>query len=338
MNVIAERANHARYRPGLTGGHYESFYLRANHPSRPLAFWIRYTVFVPQVIARDRPGGAIGELWSVFFDGERNDHCVVKRELPIADCRFADGPDVTVGDARLTPSALTGSAEFDGRRLAWNLTYKGGGEPLLLLPEWAYDGRIAKAQSLVPRPLARFSGTLTVDGEDVSVDAWTGSQNHNWGVKHTDHYAFGQVAGFDDAPDSFLEVATARLKIGPVWTPFLTMLVLRHAGREYRLNGLRRMLRAQASIEFFDWRFATGDRRVQITGRVWAPRERMIGFRYYNPPGGDKHCLNTKIGACELRLKDKANGDTVTLKTEHRTLFELMPPTTDAGHGIAIRA
>lgn len=334
MNTVAERANRARFRPNLTRGHYESFYLRANHPSRPLAFWIRYTVFVP----KGKSGETIGELWGVFFDGERNDHCVVKRELPIADCRFADGPDVAIGKARLTPSILTGAAETGGRRLAWNLTCEGGGEPLLLLPEWAYDGGIAKAQSLVPRPLARFSGTLTVDGEEVPVDAWTGSQNHNWGVKHTDHYAFGQVAGFDDAPDSFLEMATARLKLGPVWTPFLTMLVLRHGGREYRCNGLWQMLRAKASIEFFDWRFATGDSRVRIEGRISAPRERMIGLRYYNPPGGDKHCLNTKIGACELQVEDRTTGETVTLKTEHRALFELMPPTTDVDHGIAIRA
>lgn len=334
MNDVVQRANHVRYRPGMTGGHYESFYLRANHPARPLAFWIRYTLFVP----RGRPDDAIGELWGVFFNGESGEHCVVKRELPMAECRFGDGPDVTLGDARLTASSLTGAAGLDGRWLAWDLTYDGGGEPLLLLPDWAYDGRLAKAQSIVPRPLARFSGTLDVDGETVKVDSWTGSQNHNWGVKHTDHYAFGQVAGFDGAPDSFLEMATARLKLGGIWTPFLTMLVLRHDGREHRLNGPWRMLRAGATIDFFDWTFMTENRRVRVTGRISAPRERVIGFRYYNPPGGDKHCLNTKIGRCELRLTDKSSREVTTLTTGDRALFELMPPTTDAGHGIPIRA
>ena len=37
-------------------GHYESWFQRANHPSRPLAFWIRYTIFCP---ARP-PGGCRG--------------------------------------------------------------------------------------------------------------------------------------------------------------------------------------------------------------------------------------------------------------------------------------
>ena len=57
--------NAARYRPGEPAGHYESYFLRANHPNRPLAFWIRYTVFSPA----GRPEAAEGELWAIVFDG-----------------------------------------------------------------------------------------------------------------------------------------------------------------------------------------------------------------------------------------------------------------------------
>ena len=34
--------------PTTRDGHYESFFQRANHPSRPLAFWIRYTALIPR--------------------------------------------------------------------------------------------------------------------------------------------------------------------------------------------------------------------------------------------------------------------------------------------------
>ena len=76
--------NRTVYEPGQRSGHYESFYQRANHPDRPLAFWLRYTIFAP---AGD-PGAAIGELWAVAFDGETGEHAVAKQELPIADCEF----------------------------------------------------------------------------------------------------------------------------------------------------------------------------------------------------------------------------------------------------------
>jgi hypothetical protein len=51
--------------------------------------------------------------------------------------------------------------------------------------------------------MATYQGHLTVNGETIDVADWVGSQNHNWGSKHTDRYAWGQVAGFDAHPEGF---------------------------------------------------------------------------------------------------------------------------------------
>ena len=75
--------NHARY-AGQGGGFYESYFLRANHPSRLLAFWIRYTLFCPK--ASEEP--ALAELWAIYFDSESNRHVVAKSEHPLADASF----------------------------------------------------------------------------------------------------------------------------------------------------------------------------------------------------------------------------------------------------------
>jgi hypothetical protein len=37
-----------------------------------------------------------------------------------------------------------------------------------------------------------------------------GDLDHNWASRHTDRCAWGQVAGFDTHPESFLEVATTQ--------------------------------------------------------------------------------------------------------------------------------
>lgn len=96
-----DACNGSRFRPGETGGLYESYFLRANHPERPLAFWIRYTVFCP----KGRPQEAQGELWAIWFDGETQQIAAVKESLPIADCLFSPGRlDVRIGDATLTAS------------------------------------------------------------------------------------------------------------------------------------------------------------------------------------------------------------------------------------------
>jgi len=48
----------SRFDPKSTRGFYESYFVRANHPSEPKAFWIRYTLFCP----RGRSQLAVGQL------------------------------------------------------------------------------------------------------------------------------------------------------------------------------------------------------------------------------------------------------------------------------------
>jgi hypothetical protein len=325
--------NWTRYLPGQKQGHYESFYQRANHPTKPWAFWIRYTLFSP----RSRPESAIGEIWATFFDGETGEHFVAKEEYPLSECRFdRHAFSARVRDRVLAPGSLHGSCSSFGDTLSWDLTYDGDEPPLYLLPRGFYQGSFPKAKSLVGMPLATYQGELVVNGRKIDVSDWVGSQNHNWGSKHTDYYAFGQVAGFDNAPASFLEIVSAQVKVGPVRTPTLTFLVLRHEGREYSLVSPLESYRARANFGYFHWDFASESKDVRIEGKIEAGAGDFVGLNYYNPPGGIKHCLNTKIGSCALTVLDKSTRRRHLLKTGHRALFEIL--TDDRDHGITIRA
>jgi len=82
---LNQEANFARYVPMQKKGHYESYFLRANHPTKPIAFWIRYTIFSPN----KNPDKAIGELWAIFFNGETGVHTAVKDEVSISESSFA---------------------------------------------------------------------------------------------------------------------------------------------------------------------------------------------------------------------------------------------------------
>jgi hypothetical protein len=319
--------NRCRYVPGSMAGHYESYFQRANHPTRPLAFWIRYTIFSP----RGRPGDAVGELWAIWFDGDRDRVVAAKEELPLADCAFGiDGLLARIGVATLGDDRLAGSARTGNHVLGWDLAYDGGEDPLLLLPAALYDRALPKAKALVGRPNARYRGTLTVDGEAHAVDGWVGSQNHNWGVRHTDRYAWGQVAGFDDEPASFLEVATARLRLGPFWLPAMTLVVLRLGDERHALNSLRQARRARGRVDGLEWRFASQAPGVIIEGTISAPASRFVALRYANPPGGVKICMNSKLATCELTVR-RDGRPPLTLRTAHRAAFEILDDTTRAG-------
>jgi hypothetical protein len=320
MSAERERWNATRYVAGDEGGHYESWFQRANHPTRPLAFWVRYTIFSPRGRARD----AVGELWAIVFDGERRRVVAVREEVPVARCAFSGrGLDVAIDGRRLDARGLSGSASLAGHTIAWDLRYAAGGAPLLLLPERLYEGAFPKAKALVGAPLARFDGSLDVDGERIDVDGWVGSQNHNWGSRHTDRYAWGQVAGFDGAPDAFLELSTARVRVGPVLTPSMTVLVLRLDGAEHRLSAIPTALRARASYAPFRWTFDTRRGGVRVRGVIEAPSWAFVALPYGNPPGGTKWCLNSKIARCDLVVSAPGRPDRA-LCTESRAAFEIL--------------
>lgn len=328
-----ERWNACRYLaddPRDRKGHYESWFQRANHQERPLAFWIRYTIFSPE----GRPQDALGELWAIYFDGEKNRVTAIKQVMPIRECEFSKtGLDHRVGVSTLSSEALVGEAIGQGNEVSWDLRYTSPDPHLLLLPERLYTAPFPKAKSLVGSPLARFKGRLVVNGEEIVVDDWVGSQNHNWGSKHTDKYAWGQVAGFDDEPDAFLEVATARVRLGPIWTPWMTVMVLRIDGEEIRLNSIPQSIKAAGRYDYFNWNFESRSRQAGISGSIAAPIEHFVGLPYSNPPGGEKTCLNTKIASCHLTLR-RPGKPPRSLTTENRAAFEIL--TDDSDHGVPV--
>jgi len=312
--------NRCRYITGSVEGHYESYFQRANHPQRPLAFWIRYTVFSP----KDSPGDAVGELWAIYFDGERNQITAAKEAFPMVSCSFSsERLDVRIGDTLLKEGYLGGQLSKGSNTLLWDLQYTGSQPPLLLLPNSFYDRGFPKAKAMVGTPNAAFGGGLMVNGENIRVDHWIGSQNHNWGEKHTDSYAWGQVTGFDNEPEAFLECSTARLRMGPVWSPPLTFVVLRIGDSEIRLNNLGQSLRTRGSFDFSSWRIDSGNSRKRITIHIHAPKSAFVGLVYNNPPGGTKTCLNTKLATCELTLKQRGEPER-TLIAKHRAAFEIL--------------
>jgi len=366
MSAAFIAANRCRYVPGPEG-HYESWFQRANHPGRPLALWLRYTLFQPP----GRPDDAVGEVWAIYFDGERQRIHAARQSVPLAECTLGS-ETLTIGSSTLSRTAITGSAApssdaigadpsrfapRDGARrrtsggtddgtsgganggaregmsggvsggvdgaLGWALEVGGGAAPLLLLPRGLYETRLPAAKALVTVPDALFTGSIEVDGRRVDVQNWRGSLNHNWGRRHTDHYAWGQVAGFDNAPDVFLECATARLCFGGIWTPAMTLVVLRIGSEELRLNSPLRALRTKATLDGFDWRIEAEQDGLRLSIRIHAQKEAFAGLRYDNPGRPQKICLNSKLAACELTLRRRDQA-TQHYRSAHGAAFEIL--------------
>lgn len=340
MQVQLEKAraaaNFTRFRGEKSGGHYESYFMRANDKATGHGFWIRYTIYQPE--SGQGTKQPMGELWAIYFEKGKAP-VAAKSEFPIERAQYSNTNfDLSFDGATLTDKTLKGAAANAGEnKIEWELemnkisTAKDG-NALFPMPLTSYDTPLPRAKLLVAQPFVTFSGTLTVNGKKIQIAEWQGSQNHNWGSRHTDEYAWGQVAGFDNEPDAFLEVASAKLKIGPVMTPYLTPISLRYKGKDYCLNTYWQAFRNSVTLNYFDWVFSGESGDLRIDGHIWADRNDFVALNYYNPPGDVKTCLNSKVASCDITLTEKSRiGLKVDLKTKNRAAFEILTSKTDHG-------
>jgi hypothetical protein len=124
------------------------------------------------------------------------------------------------------------------------------------------------------------------------------------------------------------------VKVGPVPTPRLTIACLRLEDREYRFNRMTTALTARGHYRFFRWTFATRKGGTHLRVAIEADPAAFTGLTYYNPPGGNKTCLNTKIARCRAVLTD--GGEQWELVSRNGAAFEILTDRDDHGIDIAV--
>lgn len=321
MEPTSEELNTLKFNVNSKSGHYESWFLRANHPSQPLAFWIKYTIHSP----KGQPDLAVGEVWATYFDGINNQVFSTKEEFNINDCSFQKHNfGGKIGSSYLMKDVTHGCISDRKNNIKWSINYKSIGSSISILPSFFYKTTPPKSKLFSGAPFALFNGVIIVNDQQVSIRDWAGSENHNWGASHTDKYAWGQVVGFDNYSNAFLECFTANMKLGPIKSPSLTGVALRIDDIDYRYSSLYQLLKSKAHYQLFDWSFQTGDNDTEITGRIFTDNlDHIVRLTYKNPPGGLKTCLNTKLATCKLSVSRRGQ-KTITLLTQNRAAIEFL--------------
>jgi hypothetical protein len=297
--------------------YYESRFIRANNPQRRQAFWLRETLLLP------RSGKASADVWVMVFDPEGSGNRALKVAHPIDDADFRSEPwTARIAATMLDDRSASGKIANESGGATWQLAIRPGNEtPVRLLTERGYRAPFPAAKTLVRHPLARFDGRIEVTDRAVVIDGWTGSVNHNWGRRHTPAYAFGQVCGFDGAPESSLEIVTARAGVGPVLLPPITLLVMRHAGTEFAVRSPVGARHTRGTYRPFTWSFGARRDGVTLEGEIRAEPTDVIGLTYTDTNGKHKFCYNSAIATCRVNL---SGGETAELTAERRAMFEIL--------------
>ena len=313
-------------RPGA--GHYESFYLKASHPSQPLAIWVRYTVH------KKPDGEATGSLWFTLFDSRDNGPRAVKTSIPAPVA--PPGSYLQIGDALIEPGRACGSATGHGRLAAWELEFESSAAPLHHLPRpWMYRSPLPRTKLLTPHPDARFRGSVEVDGRVVALDGWCGMVGHNWGAEHAERWIWlhgGDFTGGDG--EAWLDVALGRIRVGPITTPWVANGVLSLDGRRHRVGGPQRVSTTEVREAPDRCEFCLTGQHLTVQGVVGAERRHFAGWIYADPDGSQHHAVNCSVADMTIALSTPGHPPR-TLEAVGSAVYELGMRETD--HGIAMQ-
>ncbi len=319
-------AHASRYRPGA-GTHVESWFLRANHPAKRKALWLKATLSVPDV------GEPVAEAWFVWFDPDNGQRRAGRATVSLGDRPLAvDVLEIEVAGChlRLERGGGAGRGELSSGEgnLRWDLRWQAatgdlGRAMYVQSHPWLLEGPIPKSKTVTPLPALLASGEVHVDGKRHAIDGWIGSLGHNWGKDQPWALAWAQCV-FPDAdggPLCFVEGFSAKLKMGPIITPWISALIVRRGEREWRFDKLVDLWRQDSRIDDLGWvlKIRGGDGEAMMTLR--ARPEDVVCLSYPNPDGAKACCLNSKLASAVLRV-NPTNEEGFACQTEHGAALE----------------
>jgi hypothetical protein len=270
----------------MGAGGYESWFISARDPDISRALWIRHTRHRP------RHGPETAALWCTLIDPDLDRPRTVLKQV-----FAAFPPDVTAGPARFQGHAVMGE-----QTARWDLAVTGGPPPLRpLRPPFLYRLPLPRTKLEATVPDGQVSGTLDLGGQRVELSRWRGTVGHNWGSEHADSWVWLHAADFGAAPDAWLEVVLARIKVGPARSPWTAMGAFSVGGEPIVLGGLGRLPSVDARPGQLSCDIPSPQARLQLS--VTTADDSSVAVPYTDPRGGSRTVHHAALATVELTLR-----------------------------------
>jgi hypothetical protein len=275
----------------MSGG-YESWFVSARDAASPRALWIRHTRL------RRRGEPELAALWCTVVDRDASPVPVVLKQV-----FDSFPPGAEAGSAR-----FRGRAALDGRTAQWDLTIAAGAPSFRpLRPAVLYRAPLPRTKLVACVPDGLVSGDLAVDGHRVEIDQWRATVGHNWGTDHADSWVWLHAGGLSGAPEGWLDLVIARIRLGQARSPWMAMGAISLGGEPIRLGGLGRRVEVDARPDSLVASIPSAE--GTLTLNVNASDQDTVALAYTDPSGGTRAVTHAAIATVKLTLHRRGEAE-----------------------------
>jgi hypothetical protein len=185
-----------------------------------------------------------------------------------------------------------------------------------------YGAPLPRTKLVSPHPHVTFAGWVDIGSRRIELSGWPGMVGHNWGSEHARRTIWIHGAGFAGRPDDWLDLAIARVGLGPLTTPWIANGALCLDGRRHRLGGLGRIASTRIEENVESCRFRLKGEAIELDGTVGAPGRSFVGWEYAQPAGAKRQTINCSIADLHLKVA-RPGAAPVTLELAAAAAYEL---------------
>lgn len=293
---------------GRRTGHFEVWYLTLNNRATRRGFWFRYVLVIPRNHDGSEPRA---ELWAAALGGRHAEQKLVLTEQSSIDA-FDPGPHdgfaLKIGDSALGDSRATGKVVDAGHSIEWDLRFDPLNKTHHYVPGWL--AKLVRPSSRICSPNldVTFTGSVTVDGEQIAIAEEPGCQSHLWGRKHVNEWVWAHCNAFDSHSDTVFEGLAARPRKAGITLPAVLSLYLKHRGQEHRFFRVRIKRQWQRKLGIGLWYFSAMDNEVYVEGVAQCRIRDAVEVEYVDPDGEPLYCLNSELGNLKVRFFRRVHG------------------------------
>jgi hypothetical protein len=206
------------------------------------------------------------------------------------------------------PGQFRGAAAMAGQNTRWDLAITSGQPSLRLLrPAMLYRAPLPRTKLEASVPDGLVAGLLEVGGRRVEVDQWRGTVGHNWGTEHADRWVWLHAAGFGAAPQGWLELVLARIKVGPARSPWMAMGAVSLGGELVPLGGLGRRPAVSADPGRLTASIPAPAGRLDLT--VSTADDDAVAVAYADPQGGTRVVRHAALATVTVSFRRRGRGE-----------------------------